>query len=153
MSKPHFRLATLLRLREMARDERRQRMTDAQRADAALEEELGQVELDERRLRTARREAAKPGAVDLARLAEADRYAESLRARKLEILQRRAEITLEIERLLREVVEADREVRTLETLRDHQAEALRIDEDRQASKRLDEAALQAADLVARLKNK
>ena len=59
-------------------------------------------------------------------------------------LQRqRQALAAEIDRRRQALLEADRDVRTLEKLRENQLQAHRQEEERQEGKRLDEAALQA----------
>lgn len=144
MSKFHFRLATLLKLRETARDERRMELAEAHRADAELERRLEQLDAQRKQLQRECREAAGPGPIDLRRLIEAQRYASTLRARVDEVQRQRQTLAMEIDRRRQAAIEADREVRTLEKLRNHQAQAHRQQDDRQEAKRLDEAALQTA---------
>ena len=47
MTKFHFRLATLLRLRETTRDECRVQLADAQRADAELQSQLARLDMEQ----------------------------------------------------------------------------------------------------------
>ena len=144
MSKFQFRLATLQKLREMARDERRAQLAESQRADAALERQQADVHAERTRLQTECRTSGGPGLLNLAQLFEAQRYAESLRC-DAETLQRdRQSLAVEIERRRRAAIEADREVRSLEKLREHQWTAHRQIEERQTVKRLDESAARTA---------
>jgi flagellar protein FliJ len=143
MSKFHFRLTTLLRLREDARDERRVQLAAAQRADAELQGQLAQVGAELKQLRRQCRAAVNPGEVDLPVLVEVQQYAAELRAKEAGLQQEREALTLEIDRRRETLLEADRDVQTLEKLRDHQLQAHRHEENRQETKRLDEAALQA----------
>jgi flagellar protein FliJ len=142
MAKFHFRLATLLRLREATRDERRMQLAEVQRADAELESQLEQLGHEQEQLQRDCRKAAGPGAVDLPRLVEAERYAATLRTQDADVRQQRQTLAVEIERRRQAVIEADRDVQSLEKLRDNQAQAHRQEADRQEGKRLDEAALQ-----------
>ena len=142
MSKFHFRLATLLRLRETTRDERRVQLAEAQRADAELQSQLTRLDVEQEQLQRECRTAAGPGAVDLPRLVEAQQYAAALRAQEAELQQQRQALAVEIDRRRQALLEADRDVRTLEKLRENQLQAHRQEEERQEGKRLDEAALQ-----------
>ncbi len=144
MSKFHFRLATLLRLREATRDERRVQLAETQRADAELQSQLTRLEMERERVQSECRATACPGMVDIDHLVEADRYACALRTQESELRRQRQALAVEIERRRQALLEADRDVRTLENLRQHQSQAHRQEEDRQEGKRLDEAALQAA---------
>ena len=144
MPKFHFRLATLLRLRETARDERRVQLAEAQQADVDLQHRLARLDAEQQQLQHECRAAAGPGAVDLSRLVEAQQYASALRAQAEELTRQRQTLAAEIDRRRQSLLEADRDVRTLEKLRENQSQAHRQQEDRQEGKRLDEAALQAA---------
>lgn len=143
MSKFRFRLATLLRLRETTRDERRVQLAETQRTDAELQAQLTRLDGEQRQVQSDRRKAAGPGAVDVPRLVETDRYASTLRARETELHRQRETLAAEIDRRRHALLEADREVQTLEKLRQTQSQAHRQEEDRRESKQLDEAALQA----------
>ena len=144
MSTFHFRLTTLLRLRETARDERRVELAEAQRTDTELQRQLARLEMERRQVQRQCRTAAGPGAVDLPCLVEAQQYDSALRVQETEFRRQRESLAAEIDRCRQAVLEADREVRTLEKLRQTQSQAHRQEEDRQEGKRLDEAALQAA---------
>jgi len=136
-----FRLANLLRLREAARDERRVHLADAHRTDAELQLRQNQTETRLLKLQDDYRTAAGPGAVDVSRLMEGDQYAIGLRMHEEELKRQRQALSCEIELRRQALIEADRDVRSLEILRDNQSQAHRLEEGRQEGKRLDEAAL------------
>jgi flagellar FliJ protein len=139
-----FRLASLLRLRESRRDECRAALAEAYRIDDVLRKQwegLGR-ELDA--LREFCRTTASPGAVQIDRLVEAQRYELVARAQQQHVAQQRETVAAEIERRRQALVEADREVRVLEKLRERQAEQHRREEDLREVKRLDEVAAQQA---------
>ena len=142
MTKFQFRPAALLRIRESVRDQRRAELAEAQRNEATLLDRLKQVNAEQRRVETECRRAAAPGLVKVSHLAEAKRYAAVLRERESELLERRQTISREIEERRQALVEADREVRTLEKLRESQLETFQLQENRQAARLLDETALQ-----------
>ena len=81
MTKFHFRLATLLRLRQSVRDGCRVQLADAQRADVELQSHLNRLDTEQEQLQRECRAAAGPGPVDLRRLLEARQYSATLRAR------------------------------------------------------------------------
>ena len=143
MSTFQFRLATLLRLHEATRDERRAHLAEAQRTDAELQRHMTRIGDELRRLQHECRETAGPGTVNVPRLVEVDRYMTERRAQESVLRRQRQALTEEIDRRRQAVLEADREVQSLEKLRDRQAEAHRQEEERRESKQLDEAALQA----------
>jgi len=119
MAKFKFRLATLLRLREFARDERRSELARAYRADEII---AGEEQLLMR---------------DLAR-----RYELVLTAQKQHVHQQRQAVRAEIEKRRRALVEANRGVRVLEELREKQRRRHRGNEQRLEIKQLDEVAQQ-----------
>ena len=140
----HFRLASLLRLRQSICDQCRVELADAQRADAELQSQLARLDMEQRQLQGECRTAAGPGPVDLRRLLEARRYAATLRAREAGLHQERQTLGTEIDRRRQALLESDRDVRTLEKLRESQSQAHRQAEDRLEGKRLDEADLQTS---------
>ena len=144
MAKFRFRLATLLRLREATRDQRRAELAEAYRVDEMLQEQLREVDGAFGALRDACRKAVGPGPVDIDGLLVAQRYELSLKARQRQIVEQRAAVAGEIERRREALVAANREVRVLENLRDKQAQRHRQEENRREIKFLDEVAQQRA---------
>jgi len=140
MAKFKFRLATLLRLREAARDQRREALAAAYRAEDLLREQLGRVAREVGWLRGQCRRVAAPGTVDVDQLVEAQRYEVVLKARQKQLEGQREQIRAEIERRRQALVVANRNVRVLEKLRENQARRHREAENRQEIKQLDEAA-------------
>jgi len=140
MAKFKFRLATLLRLRETARDQRREELAEAYRADDLLREQLARTEQEIGWLRGQCRRAAAPGTVNVDQLVEAQRYEVVLKARQKQLQGQREQIGAEIERRRQALVVANRNVRVLEKLREHQARRHREVENRREIKQLDEAA-------------
>jgi flagellar export protein FliJ len=141
MAKFHFRLATLLRLRETVRDERRVQLAEVERADADLQARLTGLERQRQQLQRECRTAAGPGEVDVPHMVEAHQYAVALQVQEADIEQQRRSLAAEIERRRQALIEADRDVQTLEKLRESQRQSHRQEEERQEGKRLDEAAL------------
>ena len=138
MRKFSFRLATMLRLREATRDERRSQLAEAFRIADAIQErldELGQ-HLDDLKLQ----QAARPGRVDVDRLVAAHRYEMVLRVEQRQNEEQHTAVLAEVERRRETLAVADREVRTLEKLRETQQQRHRSEEERQLMKELDEIA-------------
>jgi flagellar protein FliJ len=142
--KSDFQMATLLRLREVTRDERRALLAEAQRADDELTRQLTCLGVEQQRVRDECRRAAAPGAVDVERLVEAHRYLVGLQARESELRRQRQALAAEIDRCRQSLLKADQDVRVLEKLQDRRRQSQRLEEERQQAKQLDEAALQAA---------
>lgn len=144
MAKFRFRLATLLRLREAARDERRAQLAQAYRAEELLEQQKHAVEAALAEVWDQARSAAGPGEVDVDRLIEARRFELVLLAQKQHLAHQQELVRSEIERRRQALVEANREVRILEHLREKQWQRHRDEENRREIQSLDECALQRA---------
>jgi flagellar FliJ protein len=135
-----FRLQTLLRLRDSARDERRAQLAQAYRADELLEEKKRMLEEHLSDMQRRARQAAGPGEIDVDRLIEARRFETVLLAQKEHVHNQQEMIRVEIERRRQALVAANREVRVLENLRARQHGRHQAEENRQEIQRLDEAA-------------
>lgn len=135
-----FRLATLLRLREETRDQRRAELAEAYHADDLLRQQIQEADEAISELLDQCRKAAGPGVVDIDRLVAAGRYELTLRAQQKELAGQRERVVAEIQRRRQTLVEANREVRVLEKLREKQARRYREKENRLEVKRLDEVA-------------
>jgi len=144
MSKFQFRLATLVKLKEAARDERRASLAEALRALALLEERLGANRQEQRELRQMCKSVTKPGHVNIDRLLDAQRYEVVLLTEEQRLRQQLATIQAECDRRREALVAADREVKTLENLREKQEQRWRQTEEQQEQKRLDEVASRRA---------
>jgi flagellar export protein FliJ len=140
MAKFKFPLATLLKLREQTRDERRGQLAEAYRAEERIDEHERRLDHELNELKRQNRRASAPGRLDLAQLREVERYELLLRTQQRETTERRRAAQTEVERRLETLVEANREVRCLETLRQRQRERHRLEETRRETKQMDEAA-------------
>ena len=140
MAKFKFRLATLLQLREVTRDECRTELAQAYRADEIVEQEQERIKAEAAELENESRSAASPGQLDVDRLLEARRYCLVLGAQQRNVATQREAIAEEIERRRGKLVEANRDVRVLEELRDRQQRRHRDNENRLEVKALDEVA-------------
>jgi flagellar protein FliJ len=140
MKKFQFRLATLLRLREAARDERRAQLAEAYLAEQKLNEHKAQVMAEEEELRHRYGHAALPGALDVDRLLTAHRYQLVLAVQLKFIDEQAAKLTAEIENRRQLLVAAEREVRVLENLRETWKERHRQSEQLVEMKGIDEVA-------------
>jgi flagellar export protein FliJ len=144
MARFKFRLATLLRLREAARDERRAQLAEAYRADEILAHERSRLARELRELERQTRQASAPGQIDVDRLLETRRYEMALQSQGLQLAQKHEAVQLEIERRREALADANREVRVLETLRQKQLDHHRHEESRREIKTLDETATRRA---------
>ncbi len=134
-----FRPATLLRLREARRDERRTQLAEAQRAEQLVVQRIAELDAELEALRLRRLDAARPGSnLDVDLLTDAARYEMILKAQRQSADQQRQAVVAETQRRRAALVAADREVRVLEKLRETQR--VRFDQEaaRRETKRLDE---------------
>jgi flagellar FliJ protein len=138
MKKFHFRLDSLVRLREATRDERRAQLAEAMRIQASLEGEMEQLrgKLGEARLM----HTAPRGAVNIDRLLVAERYEMVLLLEKQALEQQLANVAAEIEKRRQNLVWADQDVRVLEKLRETQFQRWRVAAERADMEHLDEIA-------------
>jgi flagellar export protein FliJ len=137
-----FRLATLLKLREATRDERRGALAEAFRADAMLGESIQAVENEFADLALDYRDATRPGPVNVDRLLDCQRREALLVVQRNEFARQRELLLAEIERRREALSLADREVKTLEKLRERQALSAAKEQARRDAKQLDEFAVQ-----------
>jgi flagellar FliJ protein len=135
-------MATMLRLREAERDEKRLRLAEAQRAEDVVTGRITEIDAELLDLRTSAARRSRPGPVDVDALMELQRFELLLKAERQSSEEQKRLVAAEVERRRETLVAADREVRTLEKLRDHQLEQHRLDEERRERKRTDEAAIQ-----------
>lgn len=140
MAKFKFQLATLMRLREATRDERRAALAEAYQAQQKLRERLAEKQEELFALRGSYSQAAAPGRVEVDRLLYTQRYELVLRSELKMLEDQSLLITTEVEKRRLTLVEADRELRVLEKLRDKQHERFQYAEQCKEMKQLDEVA-------------
>jgi flagellar FliJ protein len=140
----HFRLATLLRLREAERDERRAQLSDAQQAEAIVAARVSEIDREIGFIRQLGQLATAPGKVDVDQLLDMQRYDAQLKLERIAAEDQRGKIAQEVERRLERAIAADREVRILEKLRETQLAKHRSEEEKVEQKRFDEMAGQLA---------
>ena len=135
-----FRLATLLKLREQTRVERRRELAQAFEAERILRDRAAQLQADIEATQQRTRDAAR-GNVNVESLLNARRYELSVKGQLAEANQQIAQVLAEIERRRQALLEADRDVKVLEKLRDLQSEQHAALERKRENRQLDEAAL------------
>jgi flagellar FliJ protein len=140
MAKFKFRLESLWKLREAERDERRAQLGEATRARQVLAEQLDEKTAELEQLRTRYGDAAAPGRVEIDRLLHAQRFEVVVRGELDGLRQQTRMLDEEIERRRLALVEADRQLRVLEKLKEKQQERFRREQDRREMKELDEMA-------------
>ena len=133
-----FRLQTLLRLREAARDERREQLAEVMRIDDALRKQLTELEGLQSEARALQRLGV--GRVDVDRLLEAQRYEAVVALEILHVERQRAAVAEEMNKRREALVEADREFKVLEKLREKRLQEHGAELRAQEMKVLDEAA-------------
>jgi len=138
MSQFKFRLDSLMKLRQSVRQQRREELAEAYRADEILAKQTDLVTLEIREMRKRTLAAASPGFVDVDRLMATQRYEQVLRAKALAFVQQKERLNAEIEKRRLALVEADRQVRILEKLRDRRLDDHRTEELRREVKTVDE---------------
>jgi flagellar FliJ protein len=144
MAKFKFRLATLLRLRNAARDERRGQLAEAYRADEIIQDKQRQLAEELDAIGRQQREASGPGPIDVDRLLSDQRYAFLLAAQQGHTERQRVLLAAELERRRQLLMEANREVRVLEKLEERQRDRHQEEENRREIKQVDEIAQRRA---------
>jgi len=140
MAKFTFRLATLLKLREEIRDERRSALAEAFHAEELLVGRIGEIEGENNTLRERRGTIAASGNVAVDELLEMQRYEAILTAELNTLGRQRKLLDVEITRRQEAAAEADRDVRVLEKLRERQHDSYAAKEEAKVRKELDEFA-------------
>jgi len=133
-----FRLATLLRLREATRDERRGQLAEALRIADGLAAQAADIDRELADCR--RREATQAGPLNLDQLLDAHRYELVLLSQRRHLELQQATVGEEVDRRREALVAANRDVRALEKLREAQQERQRVAEALQVQKQFDEVA-------------
>lgn len=144
MGRFKFRLATLLKLRESTRDERRRALAQAMEAMQILQGRIADVQAEQQRAIEESRGKQHAGAVDVDHLMQLHRYQWQLKLDERVLNEQLRKVADEVEKRRLALVEADRQVKTLEKLRERQLERYRFEEERRESIRLDEIANQRA---------
>ena len=143
MASFRFRLSTLLRLRKNVRDECRQQLIAAQKAEDIIAARIAALEDELAMLRLHALVSSRPGRVNVDRLLDAGRYEMMLKAQRYAADEQRQAVLGEIERRRLALVETDREVKSLEKLREQQTLRHGQEEAHREMKQMDETALQA----------
>lgn len=116
MPRYRFRLQTLRRLREMARDELQSQLATAYEAERILAEQQTALGAEAAALVAAQRQAMQQSPLDVNRLLESQRYQLSLQAQSRVLAEQAEKLAVEVERRRAAVIEAEREVRVLDKL-------------------------------------
>ncbi len=136
-----FRLATLLRMREAWRDERRAHLADAQRAEQLIIERIAAIDEEVVAARSQYSSAARARSVNVDLLTDMARYEMILKAQRQSADQQRQAVAAELQKRRAALVTADRDVHVLEKLRESQKQRFDEEEALKEFKRLDELAV------------
>ncbi|MFV1966407.1 MAG: flagellar export protein FliJ [Pirellulaceae bacterium] len=135
-----FRLETLRKLRESERQQRRQELAEAYLAEERIQQQIATMEGEQEETRKRSTVAASPGSVSVDRLLDTHRYQILLQSRFQHLEGQRDRIREELDCRRQALVEADREVRVLEKLREKQQAVHRAEEEKREMKERDEIA-------------
>jgi flagellar FliJ protein len=141
MSSFRFRLDTLLGLRQADRDQRRADLAKAQRAEDALLAQAAALNGEQRQTHELSRRLSAPGEADIDALLRSHRYDLVLKTRSQQLAAQIEQVRAEVARRRQTLIEADRQVRVLEKLREKQRTAHQAGERRREQKQLDEQAV------------
>lgn len=141
MSNFRFKLETVQRLRESERDTRRAEFAKALRAEAILREQQAKLEQDIEETKQVTRRLSEPGQANVDGLLQMHRYELILKIQTQQLAQQMQQVQTETERRRQALVEADRQVRVLEKLRERKAAAHRLLEEQSEMKELDDVAV------------
>jgi len=139
-----FRLATLLKLRERHRDERREQLAEAYRAQELLEERKSEIDAEIKVVDNQVRHAAGAGVVKVDQLVDRGRYELILKAELHQLATQSKKLEEEIDRRRTLLIDANRQVRVLEKLSEKQEARHREEFIRREQKVYDEIACQRA---------
>jgi flagellar FliJ protein len=140
MSNFRFRLETLLKLRRAALDQQRAKLAEAYRAEAILREHEEEIARQAAEAHQDRRNAAGRGTVNVDAALRAQRFDLLLLAQRQALDEQRRKLSAAIEQQRRLVVEADRDVKVLEKLRERRQAEHAAAEQVRDMKQLDEIA-------------
>jgi flagellar export protein FliJ len=139
---PPFRFHTVLRQRLTVRDDARQRFAEIQTAEQRVADQIASLES---RLAELRNDVSNgSGSVDIAQMCEANRYAEAMKAKRAKAHEHKLRLVEEVDAKRQALIEADREVKSLEKLRDNHEARESSEVRRQEGKLLDEVAMRGA---------
>ncbi|MGL4514217.1 MAG: flagellar export protein FliJ [Lacipirellulaceae bacterium] len=141
MARFEFRLKTVARLREAARDAARQRVAEASRALELLREQRRTLEGQLDALVADRRRATCGESMDVPLIAAAQRYEIAVRAQQSKIDEDARAVEAELERRREALVAAERDVRGMEKLEDRLRERHAEEEQRREDRILDDFAV------------
>jgi flagellar protein FliJ len=140
MSRFVFRLKTVGRLREVARDAARKQLGEAVQAANLLRDQIAEVDAQLVALVEDRRRATCGETMNVPLIAAAQRYEIAVRARQNQIREDLQRVEVEIDRRREALVITERDVRAIERLEERQRERYKLGMQRVEDRLLDEFA-------------
>lgn len=140
MASFQFRLESVLKVRQADRQQRQLELAEALQAQDVVRRQVAQLEREHRELDEHCRSNMRPGAIDVDRLRDVQRYRILLASRLRTLELKVGQLAAEVERRRQILVEADRQVRVLEQLRARKREEFEVAELRREVLTLDEVA-------------
>ena len=135
-----FRLKTLLKLNEQARDQRQRMLSDAKQAIELLQNRIDQIESELADIKQQTSQLVQQQTINPDIWADQQRYRWVLQSQKSQMLAQRGQLEQEVERRENALMEADREVKKLEKMRDREFELERVRLNQLEQKELDDLA-------------
>jgi flagellar FliJ protein len=123
------------------RDERRADLAKGLRAETALLAQARELNQEQQDTSDLSRRLASPGEADIGGLLASHRYELVLKTRAKQLAEQITQVQSEVERRRQRLVEADRQVRVLEKLRDRRRAEHAAGEARSEQRQLDEQAI------------
>lgn len=133
-----FRLATLLKLNEQARDQRQRMLADAQQAVALLENRIEQIESDLENVKQQTTDIVQQTTINPDAWADQQRYRFLLQSQKAQLVDQKGQFEQEVERRQNALMAADQEVKKLEKMRDREIEKELVEFNLREQKELDD---------------
>lgn len=123
MSRFQFRLATLLRIREHERQQRQAELAQALEAEHIMQQQVDGIAAEIAQAKEVRRRLTAPGALAVDQVVEQQRYGLHLLLQSASAAEKLGQVKAEAERRRAILVDANRQVRVLEKLRERQSTA------------------------------
>ena len=137
-----FRLQSVLRVREAERDEKRSQLAEAYHVEQVLKGQASQLSDELADVQQEIRNRSKPGQIDVDHLLASHRHAIAVRAQQAQLAAQMEQVQTEIQRRRTLLVEADKQVRVLEKLRQRRLQQHRQGQQQAEIKTLDEISAQ-----------
>jgi len=145
----HFRLGALERVRRQVREQCQLDVAEAEESERRLVAAQNSLERQLATLQDGMRSSVSPGQVDLQLLASAGDFGNRLQAQLTQLSQQQVRLADEIARRRSALVEADRDVKTLEKLHQRQRQQHEMTATRADQKLQDDAAARTFDRESR----